>query len=188
MQAGIDIHKANIDQFLTNLNEGTFTRLKSQHGLDLPIHFKDVQSEITFLTILSVLNTLSAYRAPFHGTTGKGAYQNVITLCVGLYNRHGIETFSAKGLANLTKEQVLEEWKLASESPAEFQPEQVSEPADLVIECCHTTGQALLNHGYATPADLVFDALPTYQPDVETDDTKAADDFVHKVSLSNLAS
>ncbi|CAO1632378.1 unnamed protein product [Sympodiomycopsis kandeliae] len=181
LQADVKVDQSSIDRFLVNLDEETVTRLKTQHGLDLPIKFDDAHSEITFLTVLSVLNTLSAYRAPFHAVTGKGAYQNVIALCVGLYNRLGIEKFSASGLASLTRVEVLEQWRLASKSSETFEQDQILEPANLVIECCHSTGRALLANGYETPAALVLDALPNYHPEAEMDDPKTADDFVYKI-------
>lgn len=168
---------SSIDAFLASLDRATFERLKNEHGVDVPLAFDSLEAEATFLTMLAVLNTLSAYRSPFHAATGKGAYQNVIRLCVGLYQRGGEEQFSARGLQTIDAAVVAEVWGLPAERTQ--WPDGMDEPIDLVVQCCRETGESLKAAKYATPAELVLRAL---RKDASTSDAEHADNFIHAIT------
>lgn len=169
----INICKTAIDTFLSNLDQTRFERLKAQHGVDIPLTFPSLESEVSFLTILSVLNTLSAYRAPFHAATGKGAYQNVIRLCVRLYERYGEDALNVEGLMTVNAEVVADLWGLGKDWPVDMR-----EPIDLVVNCCFETGKALRSAGYETPGQLVLQALKDGEGKTNVE---RAEQFIFKV-------
>ncbi|SPO31077.1 uncharacterized protein UTRI_05281_B [Ustilago trichophora] len=114
---GLTPNLSSIDSFLRNLDQATFEKLKTQHGLTFPLRFPTPTAEINFLSILALLNAFSGYRTAFHKATGIGAYQNVLRLMIGLYisgsdggedRMVGSSALTAKGMAGLTEAKVVE--------------------------------------------------------------------------------
>ncbi|SPO30664.1 uncharacterized protein UTRI_05281 [Ustilago trichophora] len=114
---GLTPNLPSIDAFLRNLDQTTFEKLKTQHGLTFPLRFPTPTAEINFLSILALLNAFSGYRTAFHKATGMGAYQNVLRLMIGLYisgsdagedRLVGSSALTAKGMAGLTEAKVVE--------------------------------------------------------------------------------
>lgn len=185
-----------IDKFLTQtLNETDFNRLKSHHGVSaFPLRFPTLVSEINFLAILSLLNTLSGYRLPLHKATGDGAYQNIIKILVGLFIT-GEDKLTSRGLSELTAEEIagILGVSLFSEKPHESLPGvtvgtkggEVAEAVDLVVKACNETGKALLEAGYKSLGDLVVEILDEAEKITESKgDTAGADHFIERVSDS----
>ena len=187
-----------IDKFLTEtLDESDFTRLKSQHGVSaFPLRFPTLSSEINFLAILSLLNTLSGYRLPLHKATGDGAYQNIIKILVGLFIT-GDDKLSSRGLKDLSADDVagILGVSLFSEKPHETLPGvtvgtkggEVAEAVDLVVKACNETGKALLDQGYKSLGDLVVEILDEAEKITQREgDGAGADHFVERVSIRGL--
>ncbi|KAL9933701.1 hypothetical protein V8E36_007359 [Tilletia maclaganii] len=171
----ISISQDAIDAFLRGLDEATFERLKVQHGVNFPLNFSSAASEINFLSVLALLNTLSAYRTPFHQATGQGAYQNVMRLLMGMYisspdsDTSPQSKLSAQGLANLNQADVaaLLGVSLHEEKPHDSIPGLIVgtrggpllEPVELVVQICNDTGKRLLDMKAANLGEFVIQIL-----------------------------
>lgn len=112
---GLTPNAASIDRFLRTLDQATYNRLRTQHGLAFPLRFATPTAEINFIAILSLLNALSGYRTAFHKATGAGAYQNIVRLMIGLYISGGDEdrqvgsaNLTAKGMRTMTEAKIVE--------------------------------------------------------------------------------
>ncbi len=112
---GLTPNATSIDRFLRTLDQATYNRLRTQHGLAFPLRFPTPTAEINFIAILSLLNALSGYRTAFHKATGAGAYQNIVRLMIGLYISGGDEdrqvgsgNLTAKGMQNMTEAKIVE--------------------------------------------------------------------------------
>ncbi|GAK66481.1 uncharacterized protein PAN0_013c4703 [Moesziomyces antarcticus] len=112
---GLTPDAASIDRFLRTLDQATYNRLRTQHGLAFPLRFPTPTAEINFIAILSLLNALSGYRTAFHKATGAGAYQNIVRLMIGLYISGGDEdrqvgsaNLTAKGMRTMTEAKIVE--------------------------------------------------------------------------------
>lgn len=112
---GLTPNAASIDRFLRTLDQATYNRLRTQHGLAFPLRFPTPTAEINFIAILSLLNALSGYRTAFHKATGAGAYQNIVRLMIGLYISGGDEdrqvgsaNLTAKGMRTMTEAKIVE--------------------------------------------------------------------------------
>lgn len=149
-------------------------------------------SEINFLAILSLLNTLSGYRLPLHKATGDGAYQNIIKILVGLFIT-GDDKLSSKGLKELSADEVagIMGVSMFSEKPHDTLPGvtvgtkggDVAEAVDLVVKACNETGEALLDNGYKSLGDLVVEILDEAEKITESKgDGAGADHFIERVS------
>lgn len=188
-----------IDKLLTTtLDETTFNRLKSQHGVSsFPLRFPVLVSEINFLSLLSLLNTLSGYRVPLHQATGDGAYQNVVKILLGLFITGGEEdTFlSAQGLKDLNQDDVagILGVSLFTEKPHESLPGvtigtrdgggEVGEAIRLLVKACNETGTILVEKGYKNLGEFVVEILDEAEALVqEKGDLAGADHFVSRVS------
>lgn len=182
--AKIGLSFSAIDSFLRTLDRAKFERLKGQHGLvfdDLE-KFESVEAELDFLTMLALLNFLSAYRAPFHQTTGQGAYQNVVRLVTrfqlyrsskseasaepgarlgghgGGGSAGGREPFSARFMSAVPEEELVSIWGLPTDRHG-LLVQELREPVDLVLACLHDTGKALSAAGHSSLGDVVLAAL-----------------------------
>ncbi|TKY88919.1 hypothetical protein EX895_002160 [Sporisorium graminicola] len=112
---GLTPNTESMNAFLRTLDQASFERLRTQHGLSFPLRFPTHTAEINFLAILALLNAYSGYRTVFHKATGIGAYQNVVRLMMGLYIAGGEEdrvvgaaALTAKGMAALSEAKVVE--------------------------------------------------------------------------------
>lgn len=86
----------------------SFKRISGHHGLNFPLNFPSLLSEINFLSILSLLNFASGYREPLHQQTGCGAWNSIRRLMLGLYiSSTGQENLlSAAGMRTISEQQV----------------------------------------------------------------------------------
>ncbi|KAJ3181594.1 hypothetical protein HDU85_003536 [Gaertneriomyces sp. JEL0708] len=199
-EANIKICIEAADRLLKNLSKENFDRLKSQHGVAFPLIFPNLVTEVNFLSVLALLNTLSGYRAPFHKATGQGAYQNVLKLLFGLYigggqdsdATSGSNALSARGLKSLDAATVAELLgvTLHEEKPHESIPGlvvgirggDINEAIELVVGACNETGERLLQRGYANLGVFVLEALKEAEGIKKTkSDTAAADYFVERL-------
>ncbi|KAK0523419.1 hypothetical protein OC835_006267 [Tilletia horrida] len=175
LASDITISEEAIDAFVRSLDRDTFERLKGQHGVSFPLTFPSIATEVNFLSILALLNTLSAYRRAFHEVTGQGAYQNVTRLLMGMYisspdsDTSSLSKLSAQGLATLTETDVatLLNVPLHSERPHDTIPGLIVgtrggpllEPIQLVVKICNDTGKRLLDMNAANLGEFVIRIL-----------------------------
>ncbi|CAD6939785.1 unnamed protein product [Tilletia controversa] len=169
------ISEEAIDSFLRGLDQDTFDRLKVKHGANFPLQFPSVASEVNFLSVLALLNTLSAYRSVLHQSTGQGAYQNVMRLMMAMYisspdsDTSPSSKLSAQGLATLTEGEVanLLNVSLHDERPHNTIPGLIvgtrggpmAEPVGLVVQICNDTGKRLLDMKAANLGEFVAKLL-----------------------------
>ncbi|KAJ9124599.1 hypothetical protein QFC24_003392 [Naganishia onofrii] len=178
----MSINTSAIDAHLKALDQPTFTRLKSAHGVSgFPLTFPTARSEINFLAVLALLNTLSAYRAPFHAETGQGAYQSVVKLLFGLYisapasddkdgdGDGGTGLLSARGLETLDSQTVEGIWNISTfqETPHPDLPGVtvgtrggvMHEIVEMVVQLCRETGRVLRQAGWGSLGQFVESVL-----------------------------
>ncbi|KAJ9093698.1 hypothetical protein QFC21_006294 [Naganishia friedmannii] len=191
--SGIKVNTLAIDAHLKTLDRTTFDRLKSSHGVSFPLTFPTVQSEINFLAVLALLNTLSAYRAPFHASTGQGAYQNVIKLLFGLYissnDQEGTGLLSARGLETLDAQTISSIWGVSTfeEKPHPDLPGVtvgtqggvMHEIVQMVVQVCNETGRILREEGWKDLGEFVASVLEEAEG---MEEAEMADWVVQKVS------
>ncbi|KAK0550549.1 hypothetical protein OC846_002385 [Tilletia horrida] len=194
----IEISEKDIDSFIRGLSSETFERLKVQHGVNFPLKFTSIASEINFLSVLALLNTLSAYRKEFHEATGQGAYQNVMRLLMSMYisspesDTSAQSKLSAQGLASLTESDVAELLGVPThtERAHESIPGLVvgtkggplSEPIKLVVQICNDTGKRLIEMKADNLGTFVGRVLVEVSTEtIRSGDAAGADLFVQKL-------
>ncbi|CEH13493.1 hypothetical protein CBOM_01413 [Ceraceosorus bombacis] len=167
-QANISINEEAVAAFLTHLDRADFERLSKQHGLTLPLSFDSVAEEVNLLAVLSLLNFLSAYRAPLHKATGSGAYQAVLRLVIGLYisgpnalSALALKELKADGVASLLNVSTTQESSSGIPGVVLGQPKtgDMYEVCQLVARACNSTGEVLLRLGLVDLGSLVLKAL-----------------------------
>ncbi|KAI6129449.1 hypothetical protein EDD16DRAFT_1471522 [Pisolithus croceorrhizus] len=87
----------------------SFKRVSGYHGLNFPLNFPSVLSEVNFLSVLSLLNFGSGYRVPLHRQTGRGAWDGIRALMFGLYLSSSTgqgDLLSAKGMQTISEQQI----------------------------------------------------------------------------------
>lgn len=87
----------------------SFKRVSGYHGLNFPLNFPSVLSEVNFLSVLSLLNFGSGYRVPLHHQTGRGAWDSIRALMFGLYLSSSTgngNLLSAKGMQTISEQQI----------------------------------------------------------------------------------
>ncbi|KAE8232538.1 hypothetical protein CF326_g2428 [Tilletia indica] len=193
------ISEEAIDAFLRGLDQETFEALKVKHGVNFPLQFPSIASEVNFLSVLALLNTLSAYRSAFHKSTGQGAYQNVLRLMMGMFlsspdsDTSPSSKLSAQGLATLTEADVaaLLNVTLHDERPHESIPGLIvgsarggvmAEPVGLVVSICNDTGRRLLEMKAGNLGEFVLRILVEASAEVgKKGDEAGCDLFVERL-------
>lgn len=168
--SGISIPKESIEALLRApaLTE-SFTRLATVHGTNFPLAFPSLKSELNFLGTLALLNFASGYRAPLHAATGRGAYDNIRLLVMGMYIDSDSGLMSARGWSQITDVQVagLLNISLHQERPHETIPGLIvgerggplSELVELIVKTLKETGEVLVKGGYDDLGAFVAEAL-----------------------------
>jgi len=85
-KAGVKVPPESIDRLLRSpAFKSSFKRVSAAHGLAFPLKFPSIVSELNFLSLLSLLNFASGYRAVLHEQTGRGAWDNIRAFAFSLY-------------------------------------------------------------------------------------------------------
>ncbi|KAI6044686.1 hypothetical protein EDC04DRAFT_2561154 [Pisolithus marmoratus] len=87
----------------------SFKRVSRYHGLNFPLNFPSVLSEVNFLSVLSLLNFGSGYRVPLHRQTSRGAWDSIRALMFGLYLSSSTgqgDLLSARGMQTIGEQQI----------------------------------------------------------------------------------
>lgn len=197
---GLTPNLAAIDAFLRSLDQPTFERLRTQHGLNLPLRFPTPTAELNFLGILALLNALSGYRTAFHKATGSGAYQNVTRLMIGLYIAGSGEAedrvvasqaLTAKGMRDLTEAKLVELLGVSvhEEKPHESLPGvtvgvrggEMLDAVQLVLKTVQNVGKTLIAKNYASLGAFLVHLMKQAK-DNNLDDTAATDFMVYQIA------
>jgi hypothetical protein len=152
----------------------SFQRLAQEHGYLFPVKFDNAKEELNFLCVLSILNFASGYRAPLHALTGRGAFDNIRALLLGLFLSSSVEgenLLSAQGLKGMSEAKVAELMNLNiySEKAHDTIPGVVVgertgpafEVVHLITTAMQSTGEVLVNGGYPDLGTFVIEALRT---------------------------
>ncbi|CUA70477.1 hypothetical protein RSOLAG22IIIB_04215 [Rhizoctonia solani] len=146
----------------------SFTRLAPVHGLAFPLSFPSLKSELNFIATLALLNFASGYRAALHEATGRGAYDNIRLLLMGMYIDSDA-LMSARGWKDLTDGQIagLLSVSIHQERAHETIPGlvvaerggQLSELVGLIGQTLREAGEVLVQGGYEDLGTFVVEAL-----------------------------
>lgn len=187
--SGIEVRESAVEKLLGSaaLKE-SFTRLATVHGLNFPLAFPSLKAEINFLGTLALLNFGSGYRAPLHAATGRGAYDNIRLLLMGMYIDGESGSMSARGWTRLTDVQIasLMNISLHQERPHESIPGLVvgerggplSELVGLITQTLRETGEVLVEGGYEDLGAFVVEALEEAKKAGESQGTGPSADVV----------
>ncbi|KAJ7350260.1 hypothetical protein DFH08DRAFT_860878 [Mycena albidolilacea] len=150
----------------------SFKRVSAHHGLAMPLNFPSPGAELNLLSILSLLNFGSGYRAPLHAETGRGAWDCMRAFAFSLYITSSVDEddlLSARGIQNISEARVAELMRVNvhTEKPHEtLQHVTIGELGgpmyDLVKLVCgvlNETGGILVNMGYPDLGMFVLEAL-----------------------------
>jgi hypothetical protein len=171
----------------------TFKRVSSHHGLNFPLNFPSVLSELNLLCVLSLLNFASGYRVPLHQQTGRGAWDNIRALAFGLYLSSVTgqdDLLAAKGMRSITPQQVAEflSVKIHVERPHEELPGvtvgelggPIYELVNLISTTLNETGEILEQSGVPDLGSFVLRSLTSKRPGSNT----SVDDILKDVRPS----
>ncbi|KDN38488.1 hypothetical protein RSAG8_09473, partial [Rhizoctonia solani AG-8 WAC10335] len=146
----------------------SFTRLASIHGLAFPLSFPSLKSELNFIATLALLNFASGYRAALHEATGRGAYDNIRLLVMGMYIDSD-SLMSARGWINLSDAQIasLLSISIHQERAHETIPGlivaerggQLSELVGMIGQTLREAGEVLVQGGYEDLGAFVVEGL-----------------------------
>lgn len=137
----------------------------------LPLNFASHLDELNFISVLSLLNFASGYRAPLHAQTRRGAWDSIRALMFSLYisSSSDGDHLSARGLQSLSDAKIAELMgiDLHVERPHESIPGltigELGGPlydlVKLITGALNETGSILVKSGYPNLASFVVEAL-----------------------------
>ncbi|CAE6473713.1 unnamed protein product [Rhizoctonia solani] len=147
----------------------TFSRLASIHGISFPLSFPSLKSELNFLATLALLNFASGYREALHKATGRGAYDNIRLLVMGMYIDSSDSLMSARGWTELSDGQIaqllnvsIHEERAHETIPGLVVAErggQLSELVGLITRTLKEAGEVLVKGGYSDLGAFVVEGL-----------------------------
>ena len=142
------------------------------HGLKFPLKFSSHLDELNVISVLSLLDFGSGYRAALHAATGRGAWDNMRALVLALYLGSTAgegDLLSAKGMQGIQLVQVAQ--LLRVEVHVERQHETLVgvtmgelggpmyELVKLITDVLNETGGLLVEYGYPNLGSFVLKAL-----------------------------
>ncbi|KAL6308188.1 hypothetical protein BKA93DRAFT_603527 [Sparassis latifolia] len=176
-RAGIEINHKKIKLLLTSgYFTSTYARLRESHGMAMPLKFPSLLAELNLLSILSLLNFGSGYRVPLHVATGRGAFDNIRALVLGLYISSSTGTgegnyLSATGMRDIKEHTIADLMGVTDALHVEHAHESVPavtvgelggpiwELVKLLTQALNETGTVLVNSGYPDLGSFVLEAL-----------------------------
>ncbi|KAG9078289.1 hypothetical protein FS749_009729, partial [Ceratobasidium sp. UAMH 11750] len=185
----IDVPSTAVERLLRSPALGaSFTRLGTVHGVNFPLAFPSIKAELNFLGTLALLNFASGYRAPLHAATGRGAYDTIRILVMGMYIDSDSGLMSAQGWDRLTTTQIasLMNLSLHEEKPHPTIPGLVigelggplNELVGLIVTTLKEAGQVLIKGGYDDLGAFVVEALEEAKRVGESQGTGPSPDLI----------
>ncbi|KAH8828119.1 hypothetical protein DL96DRAFT_1463466 [Flagelloscypha sp. PMI_526] len=167
--SNVAVHPEDILRLLESASfSESYGRVSQMHGLALPLNFSSPLSELNLVSILSLLNFASGYRMPLRKQTGRGAWDSIRVLVLGMYLDDN-DLLSAKGLAAMTELKVAEllQVNIHIEQPHESIPGivvgqlggPIYELVKLITQTLNETGKILVTSGYPSLGSFVAEAL-----------------------------
>ncbi|CCO36152.1 hypothetical protein RSOLAG1IB_06855 [Rhizoctonia solani AG-1 IB] len=155
----------------------TFSRLASTHGVSFPLSFPSLKSELNFLATLALLNFASGYREALHKATGRGAYDNIRLLVMGMYIDSSDSLMSARGWTELSDGQIaqllnvsIHEERAHESIPGLVVAErggQLSELVGLITNTLKEAGEVLVKGGYDSLGAFMVEGLESAKGSAE---------------------
>ncbi|KAF8908833.1 hypothetical protein CPB85DRAFT_770279 [Mucidula mucida] len=150
----------------------SFQSVSKSQGLVMPLKFSSHLAELNVISVLSLLNFASGFRVPLHNATGRGAWDSIRALVLGMYivstTGEG-DLLSAKGMRTVDVTKVAEFMRVSVhvEKPhAEIPGITVGTLGGPMYEMCKLisnvlaeTGEVLVNSGYPDLGSFVVEAL-----------------------------
>ena len=150
----------------------SFERVSQARGLKFPLKFSSYLDELNVLSVLSLLNFGSGYRAPLYAATGRGAWDTMRALVLSLYLGSATgegDLLSAKGMQKISLVMVAELLRidLHVERPHGTLPGvtigelggPLHELVKLITDVLNETGRLLVDYGYPNLGSFVLAAL-----------------------------
>ncbi|KIJ39849.1 hypothetical protein M422DRAFT_32453 [Sphaerobolus stellatus SS14] len=171
--SGVTISHEGIQRFLkSKAFSSTFDKLSQNHGLALPLNFPSQLSELNVISVLSLVNFGSGFRVPLHEKTGRGAWDSIRALILGLYissSSDGSDLLSAKALKDISTGTVANMMNIPThiERPHESIPGVIVgevggplfELVKLVTSTLNETGEILISQGYPDLGSFILEVL-----------------------------
>ncbi|QRV96560.1 hypothetical protein RhiJN_24578 [Ceratobasidium sp. AG-Ba] len=187
--SGIDVPAVAVERLLQSpALGGSFTRLGTVHGVNFPLVFPSIKAELNFLGTLALLNFASGYRAPLHEATGRGAYDNIRTLVMGMYIDSDSGLMSARGWDQLTAPQIagLLNISLHQEKAHPTIPGLVvgslggplNELVGIIVDTLKDAGQVLIKGGYDDLGAFIVETLEGARRTGAAQDASSSPDVV----------
>lgn len=141
------------------------------HGLNLPLKFDSHLDELNLISILSILNFASGYRAPLHDQLGRGAWDSIRAFVFSLFisSSSDDDLLSSRGMQSISIAKVAELMRvnLHVERPHETLPGvtvgelggPLYELVTLITTVLNETGTVLVNGGYTNLGSFVLEVL-----------------------------
>ncbi|KAF8629164.1 hypothetical protein AX17_005749 [Amanita inopinata Kibby_2008] len=185
--ANISISHDSIERLLTSdVFRNSFQRVSQVHGLGFPLNFTSHLDELNVLSVLSLLNFGSGYRAPLHAATGRGAWDTMKAFVFALYlgSTDGEDDpLSAKGMRSITVGKVAELLRvdIHVERSHETMPGvtvgelggPLYELVMLITDIMNETGRLLIEYGYSNLGSFVLKALEEGRRALSAENTEA---------------
>ncbi|KAI0743411.1 hypothetical protein C8Q80DRAFT_1106852 [Daedaleopsis nitida] len=197
IKANITISDESIKRFLLSpAFTSTFARLRSAHGMTMPLNFSSILSELTVLCTLSILNFASGYRVPLHAATGRGAFDNIRAFVFSAYISSSAgaagDYFSARGMQAIDASTVADLMGVMHAIHVERPHEQIPgvtvgelggpvwEIVQIIAKTLNETGEALISGGYPDLGNFALECLK------EGEKARQADEDECEVVLEKL--
>jgi hypothetical protein len=149
----------------------SFKRVSAVHGLHLPLKFDSHLDELNLISVLSILNFASGYRAPLHHQLRRGAWDSVRAFVFSLFisSSSGDDLLSSSGMQSISVAKVAELMgvNIHIERAHETLPGvtigelggPLYELTILITAVLNETGAILVNGGYTNLGSFVLEAL-----------------------------
>jgi hypothetical protein len=170
----ITIDEDKLTSFIDQLDIQKVKR--SSHLMDNPNGFPNEFSEVNFHINLHLFNFGHGFRHPLHNTCGYGAWQTMKKGVFALHNDAKNGYIDAETLTNLTVEKINHLFKFPS-NDLSCDGEQINLLRNIILQVAHATGSRLVELGYDSFADFIFDHSSRTQPSAQRLVEKLAEYF-----------
>lgn len=156
----------NIDQnrlalFVDELDVNKVKR--KSHLMEFPIEFQDLHAEINFHINLHLFNFGHGFRHPLHSICGQGAWQTMKKGITALHLNTAKGFIDARSLITLSAERVNALFGFPSQHSYD-DGQKIYPLRDMILDVAHSTGKRLIERGYTSFADFIFDHSSAKEP------------------------
>ncbi|MGD9211503.1 MAG: queuosine salvage family protein [Desulfobacteraceae bacterium] len=135
----------------------------SSHLMDIPIAFRDLHAAVNFHINLHLFNFGHGFRHPLHKICGRGAWQTMKQgiMSLQLNTKNGF--IDADTLIKLSVESVNQFFQFPTSGSSSV-VEEIFPLRDMILKVAHFTGRRLIELGYSSFADFIFENSSGSQP------------------------